>query len=99
MTAPTSDAAGIRQVIRALVAAGWTLSYVNDGEERVQVRGVFEALAAITDVDFAHLFVDSADGTHGFVCFVLGNDPEEVAADWTANLEPVLGPLTQGWWE
>lgn len=99
MSAPSSDTAAIRQIIRALRAADYPLDSVWDGEESVEVSTEAEAIEAITAVDQAHLYVKTPNrGILGWVFFVLGNDPEEVAADWTVNLSPVLDPLTESWW-
>jgi len=100
MSAPSTDQAGIRQTIRALRAAGYELTEVFDGEDRVLVQTEADALDAITAVEDAYLFVThSADPVpHTWVRFVLGNDPEEVVCDYTTNLEDVIGPLTESWW-
>lgn len=98
MSAPSSDTAAIRQIIRALKAADHTLIAVNDGGERIGVTGEQEAIEAFTAVDMAWLYVRLPDGDQGWISFVLGNEPEEVAADWTINLSPVLDPLTKTWW-
>lgn len=97
MSTPTTDRGGIEQVIRALVAAGWELHYVDDrGDETIEVSTEPEAVKAITDVDEAFLFVKRADQT-GYVFFVLGNDPWEVVCDYTTNLDPTIGDLTSSW--
>lgn len=99
MAAPKTDAAAIRQTIRALRAAGYVLDHVDDGgDEMVKVRTEDEALDAITAVDSAHLFVEHP-GPHraSYVWFVLGNDPEEVIADHGVSLSHVLDPLTERW--
>lgn len=97
MSTPTSDTAGIRQVIRALKADGWELAFVFDGEEDVTVTGEREAIDAITAVDDAYLNVER-NGTTGWVRFVLGNAPDEVVCDYTTNLT-VVDMLTSGWYE
>lgn len=102
MGAPTTDRGGIQQTIRALVADGWQLRYVYDGEERVKVTNEPEAIDAITAVDDAALHVArGAKGTPeratGWVRFVMGNDPDEVVCDYTTNLECV-DALTNGWY-
>lgn len=98
MSAPSSDAAGIRQVIRALVKAGYALDSVDDrGDEPEPVRNETEALEAITAVDDAFLIV-TREGEKSWVRFVLGNDPEEVVCNHTTDLEHVLDPLTRSWW-
>ena len=98
MGAPESDSAAIRQTIRALKAAAWTLDYVDNGEEDIPVKTEQEAIDAITAVDQAWLFVKRTEnGVRSYVFFVLGNDPEEVICDHTVDLSPVLDPLTDRW--
>jgi hypothetical protein len=104
MSTPTTDTAGIRQVIRVLRAAGWELSSVDNGEERVPVTTEAEALAATTEVDMSRLIVtkpvDPAGALRGWVLFVMGNgDPVDLVADWTLNLSDALDPLTDSWCE
>lgn len=99
MAAPSSDSAAIRQTIRALKGAGYTLLEVFDGEDTVKVKTETEALDAITAVDDATLFVRTPEGDRNpWVRFVLGNDPEEVVCDYVVSLSPVIDPLTESWW-
>lgn len=100
MPAPSSDAAGIRQTIRALKGAGYTLVEVFDGEDMVKVTTETQAVDAITAVDDATLFVRTPEGDYNpWVRFVMGNDPEEVVCDHAESLSPVLDPLTRSWWD
>lgn len=98
MTAPQSDSAAIRQTIRALKAGGYELDSVWDGEESTPVATETEAVAIITGLDQAHLYVYEGGVDAGYVFFVLGNDPEEVICDYTTNLT-VIDTLTDGWWK
>jgi|SRR5690606_24196318 len=100
MSAPSSDRAGIRQAIRALKTDDWEVSSVWDGGEETFVKGEQEAIAAITAVDDARLYVVRRFGEreHGWVRFVLGNEPDEVMADWTVNLT-ALDALLDRWIE
>lgn len=101
MGRPTTDRGAIQQVIRALIAGGWALHEVDNGEEEVRVTSETKALEEITAVDESHLFVYRDDPTAGmqsaWLFFVLGNDPEEVVNDHTTNLSPVLDPLMGRW--
>lgn len=100
MPAPSSDKAGIRQIIRALRDAGWELDYVYDREDETYVATEGAAIDAIMAVDEAFLYVKRTEnGVRGYVFFVLGNDPAEVAADYTVNLSNVIDPLTESWWD
>lgn len=99
MSAPSTDTAGIRQVIRALRAAGHTLLLVDDGGEEITVTTEKAAIEAITAVDQAHLYVTLPGGeSTGWVFFVLGNDPDEVVCDYTTNLDPTIDDLTSSWY-
>ena len=97
MPTPTTDAAGIRQTIRALVADGWTLDRVEFGDDPEPVRNETEALEHITSVDDAFLVVTKGEES-GWVRFVMGNEPYEVVCDYTINLE-CLDSLTDSWWD
>lgn len=96
MSLPKTDSAAIRQIIRAVRADGWEFRYVNDGEDNVIVENEKKALEAITAVDLAYLFVKK-DGLRGYILFVLGNSPEEVAADYTVNLSKSIEKVTDKW--
>jgi len=99
MTAPTTDSAGIRQVIRALRKSGHVLYSVNDGEEETKVSTETAAVEAIMAVDMAHLHVTLPGGNGaGWVFFVLGNAPDEVVSDYTLNLDPTIDNLIRTWW-
>ena len=96
MSAPSTDAAAMRHIIRALRADDWTLVKVFDGEEDVPVTNESEAIEAITAVDDAYLFVKRGEES-GWVFFVLGNEPLEVACNYTTNLTAV-DRVTREWW-
>lgn len=103
MSAPSSDSAGIRQVVRALRKAGYRpYKVLYSPDEGVNVVGKTESeiVEAIMAVDDANLFVyeGHVGQTGGWVRFVMGNDPEEVVCDYTIGLSHVLNPLTEGWW-
>jgi hypothetical protein len=102
MSAPSSDKAGIRQVIRALRKADHILTGGHDGEDFFEVEPDVSEDSLIEDLtacDSSTLHVRLPDGSNSHVFFVLGNDPEEVVCDYGVSLEPVIGPLTEGWWE
>jgi hypothetical protein len=83
-----------REVIRCLVDAGYTVS-VFDGEDypvrkSTSKRAIFDALAQ-TDND--KLVARDKDGKKvGWVWLVYGNEPCELIADYTLNLEEVIQP-------
>lgn len=102
MSAPSTDRAAVAQIIKALQAAGWVLDHVYDGEDKIPTRKVEETIHAIFAVDDAYLHVKRADSAHmknetGWVRFVLGNEPFEVASDYTMNLEDALKATFDAW--
>ena len=92
MTAPRSDRDGVTQAINALTEAGWTVVEV-EGQE---VANPAEAIAEAMGLDDAWVAFHR-ENMRGGARFVLGNDPDEVLADYTMNLDDVLGPLTDSW--
>jgi hypothetical protein len=102
MTAPSSDKAGVRQVIRALRKADHVITAVEDGAREVHKFAPDASedaiIAEVTSCDDGYLLVTLPDGTESFVYFVYGNDPGEVVCDHGVNLSPVLDPLTESWW-
>jgi DNA-binding response OmpR family regulator len=102
MGAPSSDKAAIRQTIRALRKAGYTLTGGHDGEDFFEAAPDASEDSLIADLmacdsSTLHTWKDGEGNSH--VYFVLGNDPEEVICDHGVSLSPVLDPLTEGWWE
>lgn len=112
MSAPSSDRAAIRQVIRALKAAGYVVTHVHDGD----VHKFYHAkvgdltlnpsaplateamiLEDLTACDESTLYVDHPERRDSFVYFVLGNEPFEVACDYGVSLDDVLTPLFDSW--
>jgi hypothetical protein len=102
MTAPKDDRHGITQAVEALVAAGWQLEFAHNGEEEIKTSVVKDAVDAIMEVDEGSIHFRSVYGPneeYGYLFLVLGNAPDEVICDYTTNLEPVIGPLTDKWFE
>jgi hypothetical protein len=103
MSAPSSDRAAIRQIVRALRKAGYTLTGGHDGEDFFEVAAdvsedvLIDQYLTVCDSSTLHTWKDGEGNSH--VLFVLGNDPEEVAADWGVSLSPILDPLTESWWD
>lgn len=102
MSAPSSDRAAIRQVIRALRNAGYTLTGGHDGEDFFEVPAdasedvLIENLMAC-DSSTLHTWKGDAEPKNSHVYFVLGNEPYEVVCDHGVSLSPVLDPLTESW--
>lgn len=100
MSKPGTDKAAIRQIIREAKKNGLSVRKVANGDEDIAVSTENEAIEEVMSVDEAVLYFKNAEGANnGYIYFVLGNDPEEVACDYTVSLEPWLGPLTESWWD
>ena len=98
MSAPSSDSAAIRQVVRALRAADYGILDVDNGDGPVALDTEADIIEEATAADEATMRVSLPNGGIGWIFFVLGNDPEEVVCDHSVNLSPVLDALTDGWW-
>jgi hypothetical protein len=83
-----------RRFILDALAAGYTIR-VNDGtddvaEEHGPFNKVRDVLAAMFTVDQEHLILCRDGKRCGWVQFVYGNDGNDVIADYTTNLEPLM---------
>lgn len=98
---PNTDREAITRILTDLTESGHTIYEVADDTYnllyRQPVYSVSEAVELVTAVDEAYVFLLTPNREDGWVRFVLGNDPEEVAADYTINLpvERTVNP----WWE
>lgn len=100
---PSTDAEAIRLILSGMSQKGYTIVEVaNDTwnmDEREVTSDVDEATGHVTDVDEAYVFLTTPAGERGYIYFVLGNDPEEVACDYTTNLDPDLDSIVRPWWQ
>jgi hypothetical protein len=80
-----------RRVVRDLLAAGYTLTVGNGGEEpEIKNSTSFKAVSnAMMLTDEEHL-IARKNGERSWVFFVYGNDSWEVICDYTTDLEDVL---------
>jgi len=99
---PTSDYAAIKAILNQLERDNWLPWSVDDGEEDTEIKQTGTALTLITAVEDAKYYVKhvlesgEVDAT-GWVRFVLGNEPFEVAANYTVNLSESIEKLTDTW--
>ena len=97
MSAPSTESAAIRRLIRVCLADGWGLTIVHyDVDDEVFVTSEREAVDAILAVDEAYLIL-TREQERGWIRFVMGNAPDEVACDYTLNLTAV-DRETSSWW-
>jgi hypothetical protein len=71
----------IKSLIRTLKKHGFVPHILNDGEELI--RGNSINAEEICAVDEAHLYVQDVNNKKYYIYIVLGNDPGEVAADYS----------------
>lgn len=104
---PSNDREAIRLILQGLVAKGHKIvGYIDDTwnrDDKTYTSSVSEAADAMNGVDEGFVLFNSKDyegtGYDAWVYFVLGNDPEEVACNYTINLDPDLSNITDPWWE
>lgn len=99
---PSNDREAISLIIDGLIERGCKPTTCRDGEnEDLPYTDKASALDWLTSCDESVLFVDLPEGAEresSFIYFVLGNDPEEVAADCGVSVSPYLDPITDPWW-
>lgn len=98
---PSNDREAISLIIDGLIEKGLTIRTARDGEnDDMKWNGnKKEFLDHLMSCDEGVMFVGLPDGERkGYVYFVFGNDPEEVASDFTVNLEEYLNPIIDPWW-
>lgn len=106
---PSNDREAITLILNGLAEKGWITYMVQDDtwnpdpEENTRVNTVAEAVDVVMGVDEAFVYLtrdlDTVnEGPDAYIYFVLGNEPEEVAADMTTNLSPDIDPIIDPWW-
>lgn len=100
MSKPTTDRGAITQILARLSESGWMPLWVDyNDDEVVPTTTVHKATEAVMEVDEAFVVVENKElDKRGWLCFVLGNDPDEVLCNNTANLEPALEWMKTEWW-
>lgn len=99
---PSNDKEAITLILEGLAAKGYHPYEVADDtwnlSDRTDVTTVDEAVELATGVDEAYVFVTTPENGEGWIRFILGNHPEEVANDYTVNLDPDLSNIIEPWW-
>lgn len=75
----------IRAVLSALIAEGFSIAYVDDGEDSSVPASLDVAVETVASVDVATAGITHPDaiGKRFTLLFILGNDPGEIVADWS----------------
>lgn len=71
----------VRKLVRAMDSQGWTVAYINDGEECVRCRTEKEIMDTVFSVEECHIVFKRGSATHA-VLIVLGNDGYDAIADY-----------------
>lgn len=73
-------------LVYMLVGAGYTISAVNDGEERVKVVRPEDAVDTVLSVDESTIAI-TKNGHSGYIYVVLGNEPGVSVCDYSAHAD------------
>jgi hypothetical protein len=84
----------IKATVKALLAAGFTLSVFDGEEEHPRSRNTKALYDNLYNTDDDVLYVHEGGKRFGWVRFVYGNDGWDVINDYTVNLEPWIGEGT-----
>jgi hypothetical protein len=87
----------VRRLVRDLLAAGYSISVNNGGDENEipYSRDYSQIAAALFATDDEHLLTRRPDGHNSFVYLVYGNDGYDVVNDYGTSLEPMMGPINE----
>jgi hypothetical protein len=87
----------IRSLLNTLKKKGFTPHILNNGGEII--RGSSITADEIDSVEESHLYVKDANNKKYFISIVLGNDPGEIAADYSDHdeLEVVMEEHYNRW--
>jgi hypothetical protein len=100
---PSNDREAIGLILEGLAQQGYRVTEVMQDtwmpEDLTPVNSPEEAADAVCEVDEAYVYIDTPDGSEGWIFFVLGNEPEEVASNYTVNLDPALSNIVDPWWD
>lgn len=106
---PKNDKTAIYLILSGLKSKGYTLvSVVQDTwnpDEVALASTAEEATNLMCEVDEGFVRIDlpgtpldlTGKTSDAYIYFVLGNSPEEVACDYTTNLDPDLSSITDPW--
>lgn len=104
MSKPVDEISAVRQVLDELRTTGWKAVYLeypcsSDLTEvwEFSPEQLLDEVTATDDV-FVHVMHDEHKDA-AWLLFVFGNDPDEVVADYTINLDDVMNPLAERWME
>lgn len=109
---PSNDKEAITLILQGMTSMGYTVTSVQqdirDKYDQILVSEPEQAAALVCECDEGLVYLnlpnsdtadDGSEGWDGYIYFVLGNEPEEVACDYTTNLDPDLDNIISPWWQ
>ena len=97
MSTPTTDRAAIRAILSHLVSLGYRITGATDATRDDFPNGATSYAIARYVCDYAddcNVYVRDVAGNRYRLYFVLGNEPEEVLADYSAPTDELLDKLS-----
>ena len=97
MSIPTTDRAAIRAILAHLITRGYRITGATDATRADFPHGATPAAMARYVCGYAddcNVYVRDRAGARFRLYFVLGNQPEEVLADYAAPTDALLDRLT-----
>lgn len=93
----------VNSLIHKLQKAGLVVQAVDDGGEIVNIKETKQlenrklAVDTVVSVDFSHIILKNANGDRARIVIVLGNDPDEIIADWacSSNYSSTIAPQVE----
>lgn len=106
---PSNDKEAVTLILEGLVKAGCSVVSVqqdyHDIEDQTAFTDISEAVELCMEVDTCVVYVNTPEYVldpedprpECFIWFVFGNDPEEVACDYSTSLSEYLDPIIDPW--
>lgn len=98
-----TESAYLRRLLPAILAAGWTIKNVNNGEEVIEIidNNVHKTVVEAKSTDLSHINFFRADSSEKGWLFLVWQDPHdkdpdlaaELVNDMTMNLSDVVDKL------
>jgi len=108
---PSNDREAMTLILQGLVKTGHVVTSVqqdvHDKTDQIPCTDPETAANLVAECDEGLVYLnlpgsdtptDGSEGWDGYIWFVLGNEPEEVACDYTTNLDPDLDSIVSPWW-
>jgi len=85
----------VRDLLERLVAAGFAIGEIDDGDDTIEFTTLDAAVDTITSVDESTVWLAAHDKSDPVLFIVLGNGPNEIVADYCGG-SPRLDMILEG---